>query len=100
MINGFKYRNNPNTENVCTRKVLFEKWKPNEYGIGATKINATWTPELYQDLMAFHHIDIEAELTAILSAQIASEIDENIVRDLDLVYERSTLKQNGYHWKI
>ena len=39
------------------------------------KLRATWSPELAQDVSAFHNIDAEAELTAILSEQIAAEID-------------------------
>ena len=46
------------------------------------KLRATWSPELSQDVSAFHNIDAEAELTAILSEQIAAEIDREILRDL------------------
>ena len=46
------------------------------------KLRATWSPELAQDVSAFHNIDAEAELTALLSEQIAAEIDREILRDL------------------
>ena len=46
------------------------------------KLRATWSPEMAQDVAAFHNIDAEAELTAILSEQIAAEIDREILRDL------------------
>lgn len=46
------------------------------------KLRATWSPELAQDVAAFHNIDAEAELTAMLSEQVASEIDREILRDL------------------
>ena len=46
------------------------------------KLRATWSPELAQDVSAFQNIDAEAELTAILSEQIAAEIDREILRDL------------------
>ena len=46
------------------------------------KLRATWSPELAQDVSAFHNIDAEAELTAMLSEQVASEIDREILRDL------------------
>lgn len=46
------------------------------------KLRATWSPELSQDVSAFHNIDAETELTAILSEQIAGEIDREILRDL------------------
>ena len=46
------------------------------------KLRATWTPELAQDVSAFHNIDAEAELTALLSEQVAAEIDREILIDL------------------
>ena len=46
------------------------------------KMRAQWTPELAQDVSAFHNIDAEAELTALLSEQMAAEIDREILRDL------------------
>ena len=46
------------------------------------KLRATWSPELAQDVSAFHNIDAEAELTSLLSEQIAAEIDREILRDL------------------
>ena len=46
------------------------------------KLKAKWTPELGQDLNAYHNLDAEVELTSILSEQIALEIDREIVADL------------------
>mgnify|MGYP001351090237 CR=1 FL=1 len=46
------------------------------------KLKAKWTPELGQDLNAYHNLDAEVELTQILSEQIALEIDREIVKDL------------------
>lgn len=46
------------------------------------KLRAAWSPELAQDVSAFHNIDAEAELTALLSEQVAAEIDREILRDL------------------
>ncbi len=46
------------------------------------KMRAHWTPELAQDLEAYHSIDAEAELTALLSEEIAAEIDREIIMDL------------------
>lgn len=46
------------------------------------KMRAQWTPELAQDVSAFHNIDAEAELTALLSEQMAAEVDREILRDL------------------
>jgi hypothetical protein len=46
------------------------------------KLRAQWSPEMAQDVAAFHNIDAEAELTALLSEQVAAEIDREILRDL------------------
>jgi len=46
------------------------------------KLKAKWTPELGQDLNAYHNLDAEVELTSILSEQIALEIDREILSDL------------------
>jgi hypothetical protein len=46
------------------------------------KLKAKWTPELAQDLNAYHNLDAEVELTGILSEQIALEIDQEILQDL------------------
>ena len=46
------------------------------------KLKAKWTPELGQDLNAYHNLDAEVELTSILSEQIALEIDKEILNDL------------------
>jgi hypothetical protein len=48
----------------------------------ARTVRATWTPEMARDLRAFNNIDIEAELTALLSEQIAAEIDHEILNNL------------------
>jgi len=47
------------------------------------KLKAVWTPELAQDLNAYHSIDAEAELTALLSEYIGMEIDLEI---LDMLF--------------
>lgn len=56
----------------------------NEVVVAATsrKLRATWSPEMAQDVSAFHNIDAEAELTAMLSEQVAAEIDREILKDL------------------
>ena len=57
------------------------------------KLKAKWTPELGQDLNAYHNLDAEVELTSILSEQIALEIDREILADL--VNEASAAT---YYW--
>ena len=46
------------------------------------KLRARWSPELAQDLNAYHSLDAEVELTQILSEQIALELDREILGDL------------------
>ena len=46
------------------------------------KLRARWSPELAQDLNAYHSLDAEVELTQILSEQIALELDREILNDL------------------
>jgi hypothetical protein len=50
--------------------------------VESRKMRAQWTPELAQDVSAFHNLDAEAELTALLSEQMAAEVDREILRDL------------------
>ncbi len=46
------------------------------------KLKAQWTPELGQDLNAYHNLDAEVELTSMLSEQIGLDIDQEILNDL------------------
>jgi hypothetical protein len=57
------------------------------------KLKAKWTPELGQDLNAYHNLDAEVELTSILSEQIALEIDREILEDLVIGAKAGT-----YYW--
>jgi len=57
------------------------------------KLKAKWTPELGQDLNAYHNLDAEVELTSILSEQIALEIDQEILEDLVVGARAGT-----YYW--
>lgn len=53
-----------------------------EISVKPRKLRSTWSPELAQDVAAFHNIDAEAEITALLSENIVCEIDREILRDL------------------
>jgi len=48
------------------------------------KLKAIWTPELAQDLNAYHSVDAEAELTQMLSEYISLEIDLEILEMLQV----------------
>lgn len=50
--------------------------------VGSRKLQARWTPEAAQDMSATHGLNIESELTAALAAEIAHEIDNEILTDL------------------
>jgi len=45
-------------------------------------LRAQWRPELIDDLNTVHTIDAEAELTRLMSEQIAEEIDRDVIRRL------------------
>jgi len=57
------------------------------------KLKAKWTPELQQDINAYHNMDAEVELTSILSETIALEIDQEILADLI-----TGAKAGTYYW--
>lgn len=46
------------------------------------KLKVRWTPELAQDLNAYHALDAEAEVTQFMADQVAMDIDSEILRDL------------------
>ncbi len=45
-------------------------------------LRVSWTPEMAQELHAYHNIDAEAELATLLSDQISQEIDREILNNL------------------
>ncbi len=57
------------------------------------KLKAVWTPELAQDLNAYHSVDAEAELTAMLSEYVSMEIDLEII---DMLRANASAKTE--HW--
>ena len=61
------------------------------------KLKAVWTPELAQDLNAYHSVDAEAELTALLSEYISMEIDLEI---LDMLFANASAKKERWSAKV
>jgi hypothetical protein len=61
------------------------------------KLKAVWTPELAQDLNAYHSVDAEAELTSLLSEYISMEIDLEI---LDMLMANASAKTEYYSAKV
>jgi ATP phosphoribosyltransferase regulatory subunit HisZ len=46
------------------------------------RLRARWTPEMVEEIEAFHGINVEDELTTMLSQQLANEIDDRIMGSL------------------
>jgi ATPase subunit of ABC transporter with duplicated ATPase domains len=92
--NLIKVRHQPCTGTAATEVKVMAQWEEYEdleansnmaevklivtsttVSVTSRKMKAHWTPELAQDLAAYHSIDAEAELTALLSEELAAEID-------------------------
>ena len=61
------------------------------------KLKAVWTPELAQDLNAYHSVDAEAELTSLLSEYISMEIDLEI---LDMLMSNASAKTEFWSARV
>ena len=61
------------------------------------KLKAVWTPELAQDLNAYHSVDAEAELTSMLSEYVSMEIDLEI---LDMLMADASAKSENWSAKV
>ena len=61
------------------------------------KLKAVWTPELAQDLNAYHAVDAEAELTALLSEYVTMEIDLEII---DMLKVNASAKTEFWSAKV
>jgi hypothetical protein len=46
------------------------------------RLRAGWTPELAQDIQAFHNIDAESELVRLLTEEITRQVDREIINEL------------------
>jgi len=56
------------------------------------KMRALWTLEAAQDLRAYHALDLEGELTDLLSKELTLEIDRELIEDLRMIaYDPSGL---------
>tara|TARA_R110001583_G_scaffold11265_1_gene51261 strand:+ start:22 stop:1575 length:1554 start_codon:yes stop_codon:yes gene_type:complete len=49
------------------------------------KLRALWTLEASQDLKAYHNLDLERELTELLSSELRLEIDRELIEDLRMI---------------
>jgi hypothetical protein len=49
------------------------------------KMRTLWTLEASQDLKAYHNLDLERELTDLLSKELALEIDRELIEDIRMI---------------
>lgn len=59
----------------CTRKVLFEKFRPK-------KLKFEWTYEMAQDIMAFQMLDVQREMESILMRQMIDSMSKDIDKQI------------------
>ena len=62
------------------------------------KMRAVWTLEAAQDLKAYHNLDMEAELTDLLSKEMNLEIDRELIEDIRMIAYGPAA--NGGGWSI
>ncbi len=62
------------------------------------KFRALWTLEASQDLRAYHNLDLERELTELLSKEVALEIDREIVESIRTLAYGIVPGLNGAEW--
>jgi len=61
------------------------------------KMRALWTLEAAQDLKAYHNLDMENELTELLTKEIQLEIDRELIEDIRMIaYGLNTLGTTSY----
>ena len=60
------------------------------------KFRALWTLEASQDLRAYHNLDLERELTELLSKEVALEIDRELVESIRSLAYNFPSNSEGY----
>lgn len=55
-----------------------------EVNMRTRRIRAAWTREMVEDMSAFHNIDVEEELTRLLTEELSREIDREIIANIAL----------------
>ena len=60
------------------------------------KMRALWTLEAAQDLKAYHNLDMEAELTDLLSKEMNLEIDRELIEDIRMIAYGPAALGGGY----
>jgi hypothetical protein len=74
---GFYTYKQEGTENIPDMSISISQYP---ITVKSRKLKATWTNEAEQDLKAYHGLNADAELTALVSNEMIAEIDREIVR--------------------
>ena len=62
------------------------------------KMRALWSIEANQDLRAYHNLDLEKELTQLMSQELELEIDRELLEDIRmLAYDPTNIGLGGFH---
>ncbi len=84
------------------RKFIFDNslnFNVTTFNVGCVRrrLHTTWSPELAQDLQAYHGIDIESELTRLLSEELTRNINSQITNTFtqDLISIQPLVEPNG-----
>lgn len=67
--------------------VKYNFLRPNIYFGNRNKLRTKWHPELAHEIGVFHNFDAEAELVALLSEQIAAEVDRQVLHEIRSRYQ-------------
>ena len=76
-VEGFYTYKQEGTENIPDMSISISQYP---ITVKSRKLKATWTNEAEQDLKAYHGLNADAELTALVSNEMIAEIDREIVR--------------------
>lgn len=61
------------------------------------KMRALWTIEASQDLKAYHNIDLENEVTQLMSKELQLEIDRELIEDIrNIAYDPNQIALGGW----
>jgi hypothetical protein len=55
---------------------------------GQRRLRARWSPEMAQEMESYHNIDVEQELTRLLSEEIGRGIDNQVMERIGLNVQR------------
>ena len=62
------------------------------------KMRALWSIEANQDLKAYHDLDLERELTQLMSQELELEIDRELIEDMRMIaYDPTNINIGGFY---